>query len=120
MTKYDILIVEDNKGILESLSELFDLNGFTVSTAIDGYDALEKLKEGIRPCWIVLDLTMPRMGGLECLGHIRSHPDWKDIPITLLSAAGRITDEATEHKVDYLKKPIEIDTLFAMARKHCG
>ncbi|HBI22463.1 MAG TPA: two-component system response regulator [Legionella sp.] len=120
MTKRRILIVDDNQGIRESVAYLLESEGFHVSIAVDGYDAIERLKEGVLPCWIMMDLTMPRMGGEKCLEHIRCHSDWKDIPITLVSASGRIKEQAMAHHVDYLQKPFEIDSLLATVKRHCG
>ena len=120
MTTCRILIVDDNQGVRESIACLLELEGYLVSTAVDGYDALEKLKEDILPCWILLDMTMPRMGGEKCLKKIRSHSEWKDIPVTLFSATKQCHVDSMPHNVDYLQKPFEVDSLLANVKKHCG
>ncbi|OFZ37660.1 MAG: hypothetical protein A2451_07665 [Bdellovibrionales bacterium RIFOXYC2_FULL_39_8] len=120
MAKQHILVVEDDLGIRESLVEVLEGEGFIIIAARDGFEALEKLKQQpILPCWILLDIMMPRMNGKDCLAAIRSNPEWENIPITFLSAAGRIEDISIMHKVDFLNKPIDLDVLLASSKLHC-
>ena len=114
-----VLVVEDNQDIRETIVELLISEGYIVLAACDGLDALSKLEQGPQPTWILLDLTMPKMGGRECLSEIRKNPHWAEIPVTLLSASFRINNEAKLHNVDYLEKPFELNVLIAMATKHC-
>ncbi len=115
-----ILLVEDDEGIRESLAELLKLEGYAVDTAVDGLDALDKLKEGILPRWVLMDLSMPRMGGRECLAQMRTHAEWKEIPVTFLSAARQSQTESYANHVDYLEKPTDISIVIAAAKKHCN
>jgi len=83
-TKHTILIVDDDKFLLGMYSVKFQKEGFEVVTASDGGEALGKLKEGLLPDVIVLDIVMPVMDGLELLEKIReNHLGEKSIIIIL-------------------------------------
>ena len=70
----DILVVEDDAAIRESLVECLELAGHVVRAAADGREALAWLREGNRPRVVVLDLVMPRMNGAELVNEIRAAP----------------------------------------------
>jgi len=118
LSEHPILVIEDDEDIRESLVEILESDGFLVKSVGDGPTALELLQGGLLPCWILLDIAMPGMSGFECLDKIRENPEWTKIPVTLLSAAADVKFQAETKNVDYLKKPVEIDDLFAKAEKH--
>jgi len=119
MSKLQILIVEDDQMIRQSLLETLEMEGYMVITANNGRDAFDKLEQGYLPSWILLDLKMPVMSGQEFLDVIKNNLKWKNIPVTLLSASGKIKDEAKIHNVDFIEKPIDLDVLLATAKFHC-
>ena len=87
-----VLLVEDEVGVRRVCREILERTGFPVLTADDGVVALDICEEkaGEMGC-VVLDLTMPNMGGQECFEHI--HARWPDLPIVLTS--GYAEQEAT-------------------------
>ena len=69
--KQKVLIVDDDKFLLNMYSLKFQKSGFVVDTAVGGQEALSKLREGVLPDILLLDVVMPAMDGLELLATIR-------------------------------------------------
>ena len=99
-----ILIVEDNPRMQETLSTVLRLKGFQTLTAYNGLEALDVLR--LRsPDLMLLDLMMPVMSGLELLKVLRESPQWKGLPVVVLSARDDFGAELRELGViDYLVK----------------
>ncbi len=84
-----ILLVEDDKNQRLLYEQELRLEGHEITTAIDGKDAIKKVQEQ-RPDLIVMDLSMPKMGGIEAMGMIISKH--KGIPIIINTAYGNYKD----------------------------
>lgn len=103
-----ILIADDEPDILEILQYNLQAEGFEVSTAKNGNEAIEKAKR-ILPDLIILDIMMPGKTGMEVCNALRAQPVFKDTLIIFLTA---LSDEGTEIKGletgadDYLTKPV--------------
>lgn len=110
-----ILIVEDDRDIRDVLAEILADEGYRVLLAEDGVEGLRRLAEGPRPALILLDLMMPRMDGFAFREEQRKNPEWRDIPIVLLTAGADLPGKV-EHlqAADALRKPVKIDTLLAL------
>jgi CheY-like chemotaxis protein len=80
-----VLIVEDDEDSRESVAELLRDEGFEVLTAGDGVEALEVLLREPPPSALVLDLSLPRMGGLELLERVREHEGLSAVHVCVLS-----------------------------------
>ncbi|HEU4880523.1 MAG TPA: response regulator [Gemmatimonadaceae bacterium] len=80
-----ILLVEDDSAIRTSMRRMLEKNGCRVSEADNGEIALA-LMEKERPSLIFLDLLMPVMDGFEFAARVRAHPDWRSIPIVVVTA----------------------------------
>lgn len=91
-TPYKILIVDDDKFLLNMYSIKFQKEKFDVTVASDGLEALKKLQEGFVPDAIVLDIVMPVMDGLECLEKMRAENLAKDATVLILSNQGQSSD----------------------------
>lgn len=89
---YKILIVDDDKFLLNMYSIKFQKEKFEVTTASDGADAIKKLQEGLVPDAIVLDIVMPVMDGLEFLEKMRGEDLSKNSAILVLSNQGQSSD----------------------------
>jgi two-component system chemotaxis response regulator CheY len=87
-----ILIVDDDKFLLNMYSIKFQKEQFEVVTAGDGAEALKKLQGGVVPDAIVLDIVMPVMDGLEFLEKMRAENLAKDSAILILSNQGQSSD----------------------------
>ena len=72
MSTETILVVDDNKEIVDSLGKLLELEGYQIVTAYDGMEALEKLEKNHIDL-ILLDVMMPRLNGLSALYLSRTH-----------------------------------------------
>ncbi len=89
---YKILIVDDDKFLLNMYSVKFQKESFDVVTAGDGADAVAKLQAGFSPDVVVLDMVMPVMDGLEALEKIRQDKLASNAVILILSNQGQSTD----------------------------
>ncbi|HEU4725521.1 MAG TPA: response regulator [Candidatus Eisenbacteria bacterium] len=107
MSKGRILVVDDEIYIVHILDFSLGMEGYEVLTALDGEQALERLKSD-KPDLIVLDIMMPKVDGYEVCRTIKSSPETAHIPVILLSAKGRNVDQKMGFDVgadDYITKP---------------
>lgn len=102
MENKKILIVEDETDIREALGDIFTMNNFTVTTAVNGQEGL-KLALETHPDIILLDLMMPVMNGHEVLQHLRQDPWGKDVTVVVLSALDDVKNIGTAHKNEITK-----------------
>lgn len=79
-----ILFIEDESSLQKAIGEVLKQEGFEVSSALDGQEGLEKLKEE-RPDLILLDLILPKLDGFEVLKRIKVDPKIKNIPVIVLT-----------------------------------
>lgn len=89
---YKILIVDDDKFLLNMYSIKFKKEQFDVTAASNGLEALEHLRSGLNPDAIILDIVMPVMDGLECLQNIRKEKLASNAVILILSNNGQSSD----------------------------
>ncbi|MFH0726714.1 MAG: response regulator [Pseudomonadota bacterium] len=105
MEKKPILVVDDEKNIRLTMSRALESLEVPVETAVNGEEALKKLRE--RPFGLVfLDLKMPGMDGIEVLRHIKE--DWPEIRVIIITAHGTISSAVEAMKlgaVDFIQKP---------------
>ena len=106
-----ILIIEDEKGIINFLKQGLEEEGFTVSYALDGIEGLEKVFEE-NPNLILLDWMLPKLQGIEVCKEIRKKNN--TTPILFLTAKDTIQDTIEGLKAganDYIKKPFSFEEL---------
>lgn len=111
-----ILLVDDERAIIDNLAPLLERAGFSVTTAPDGRAALD-WKASCEPHLIVLDVLMPGMNGRDVLRCLRRAGDWT--PVILLTRVGDATERAMaleEGADDYLNKPFDPYELIARIR----
>lgn len=109
-----VLVVDDDPDIRETLGELIEAEGFSVATAPDGRAALETIRAGVRPSFIVLDLMMPTMNGWDVLRAIRADRSLADVPVAVISASGART--LPPGATYFLRKPIDLDDFLEILR----
>ena len=103
-----VLIVDDEPNMRFFLSEALTKEGYACNEAGDGLQALERIKEDL-PDIVVLDLKMPRMGGMEALRNIRGvDPDMAVIIITAFGTRETAYEAMREGAYDYFSKPVDI------------
>lgn len=109
-----ILIVDDEQNMRFFLSEALGKQGYACSEAGDGQEALERMKED-RPDIVILDLKMPRMGGMETLKKIRAlDPDVAVIIVTAFGTRETAYEAVREGAYDYFSKPVDINEVRAV------
>ncbi|MEV6973981.1 response regulator transcription factor [Kitasatospora sp. NPDC093806] len=111
-----LLVVDDEPALRDALENSLAFEGYEVSTATDGYEALESVERD-RPDLVLLDIMMPRMDGLTAVRRMRSRGD--TVPVLMLTARDAVGDRVTGLDVgadDYLAKPFELDELLARVR----
>lgn len=86
--KKRIIIVEDDSVLRDVLSEKLEKSGYIVDRAQDGVVALEKIR-AITPDCILLDILMPRMGGIEVMEQLHADPALRNIPTIIISNSGQ-------------------------------
>ncbi|NJN70120.1 MAG: response regulator [Nitrospira sp.] len=84
--KHEILVVEDEQDTADLLKRVLEREGFSVLQAKDGRQASTLVGTVRPPSLILLDLVIPYVSGPELLKLFRHHPDWKDIPVIVVSA----------------------------------
>jgi len=114
-----LLVVDDDTAIRESLADLLTDEGYAVVTAAHGGEALDRLRDGVRPCLILLDLMMPVMSGPEFYQAQQADPQLASIPVVIISADGNVRNKAQPYGGRYLSKPVKIDTVLDTIERYC-
>lgn len=115
-----ILLADDDHAVRGVLKVVLERAGHFVIAAGDGVEALEKLKE--QPVdYALLDIEMPRMGGIDVCGMMRADPAWRHIPVTLMT--GRPVNGVPERvravgARDLILKPFDRQDLLAKIKEH--
>ncbi|MBU3758513.1 MAG: response regulator [Candidatus Omnitrophica bacterium] len=118
MSKETVLIVEDEKSILELLAYTFEKEGFRVYASGEGGDGLEKAGR-LQPSLILLDLMLPGMDGLEILKALRANQTTASIPVIMLTARSEEIDKIVGLELgadDYVTKPFSPRELMARVK----
>ncbi len=111
-----MLVVDDDKAVRESLRRSLEFNGYAVSLAADGAEALAGIG-GIAPDVVVMDVMMPRLDGIETTKSLRKAGN--DVPILVLTARDAVGDRVEGLDAgadDYLTKPFALQELLARLR----
>jgi len=114
--KPHILVVDDDRAVRESLRRSLEFNGYAVSLAGDGAEALAGIST-INPDAVVMDVMMPRLDGIETTRALRSVGN--HVPILVLTARDAVGDRVEGLDAgadDYLTKPFALDELLARLR----
>ncbi len=114
-----VLVVEDNPDIREGLIALLQMEGFAVIAARHGQEALNMLRNGLRPCIIVMDLMMPVMNGFEFREAQLRDPLLSDIPVIACSGVSDPAHTARLRAKAFVQKPAEVSALVRLVRQHC-
>ena len=115
-----ILVVDDSLTVRRVTQRLLVREGYRVTLAKDGLDALERLAEEI-PKIVLSDIEMPRMDGFDLVRNIRADARWRDLPVIMITSriAQKHRDHAVELGVDhYLGKPYSEEDLLALIARY--
>ena len=107
-----ILVVDDDKDILEVLQYILEDSGYEVDTLSDGHFLFDKIKEHA-PDLILLDIMLGNMDGRELCKNVKTKQETHDIPVIMISASHNVAD--TLHQQggpdDFIAKPFDINVL---------
>jgi CheY-like chemotaxis protein len=110
-----VLIVEDERDLLDSLQEFFEDEGFTVQTATNGAEALSLLDADELPSVVLLDLMMPVLDGNELYARMRAEPRLAGIPVIVSTS----DPSRAPSGVLIMKKPVNLGSLLGAVQSHC-
>lgn len=112
-----LMIVEDDARVAASLDRVLSGEGYDTTLACDGKAALEILqRSAVVPSVILLDLIMPRMGGLELVERLERDNTFSGIPIILMSGHAPLTRGNRHPGVYFLPKPFQHEELLGLVR----
>lgn len=116
-----ILIVEDEEPLVQALKDNLEAEGFAVEVAMNGDEALERVRKG-KLGLILLDLLLPHRDGLSVLEEVRKDPELRSIPVIVLSNLGGddVIKRALEMGADdyFVKSQHSIDEVIAKIREY--
>lgn len=109
-----ILVIEDEEDLNQTLSFNLENEGYKVTSALKGSEALEILENAPAPDLVILDLMLPDMPGLDICRHIRSKDNLKNISVIIVTAKGEEVDRVVGFELgadDYIVKPYSVREL---------
>lgn len=115
-----ILLVDDVNMFLDLQKTFLKLSSVHLLTARNGLEAIEVARKE-RPSLIFMDLHMPLMNGAECCARIKADPDFKSLPVVMITSEGKVEDREICVKAgcdDFLTKPLDRAHYLATARKY--
>ncbi len=116
----EILIVDDDDDIRDTLMELLQFEGYTAVGAANGKEALARLRQRSVSV-ILLDLMMPVMDGFEFRSEQLADPELSAIPVVVVSAGGRSEQAAREMgALGCFRKPLDVAALLSLLRQACA
>lgn len=105
-----ILIADDDEGIVDAVMMILQMMGYEVDFTYDGGEVIEAVKK--KPDLILLDIWMSGHDGRDICRQLKSSPDYKKIPILMISASRDIKQSALDAGAnDFMEKPFEMDSL---------
>src|ERR1700726_4036956 len=111
----NILLVDDEPGMLRYIRTLLEVDDHKVETAVTGEEALEKVQKALKPDLVLLDLLMPGIDGLQTLEQLRqAQPGIKVVMLSCVSNTRKVVQAIRLGAHDYLTKPFqkaELDTV---------
>ena len=120
-SNHRVLVVDDDDLLRETVKEMLEMEGFEVSTAGNGREALASLDALGLPCFVLLDLMMPVMDGptfLATLAEREKGDAWR-LSIVVFSALADAAGLAARYRCGVLPKPVSMDQLIETAVRHC-
>lgn len=118
----NILIIEDDKEIRESLQDILTDEGYQVFTAENGALGLAYLQQAsVLPALILLDISMPVLDGYGFREAQENDPRIANIPTAMISADGHVKEKANRAGLlEYLRKPLELRDLLNLVDRYCS
>ena len=111
-----ILVIDDDKHLVEVIQLYLEAQGYVVYTALDGLHA-HPMAQARHPALIIMDVDMPLTGGLQALEQLRADPKTAHIPVIMLTGvvSGKIYPVVERMaNVSHIKKPVSLEDLLSM------
>ena len=112
-----VLIIDDDKRNILTLSAVLRAKGFKVESALDGIAGIEVLKSNPDIDLVLMDMMMPEMDGYETMKAMRKQKKWEKTPIIAVTAKAMLDDRKKCIQAgasDYISKPIDSDQLISL------
>jgi DNA-binding response OmpR family regulator len=121
MGTHQVLVIDDDVDIRDSLVDFLQDHGYAPVGAVHGRDALDKLNApNLRPCAIILDLMMPVMDGKMFRQEQLRIPDLSRIPVIVISAQKNVAEAIEDLDIARsLPKPLNLSALLKVLREYC-
>lgn len=117
-----VLIVDDEKDIVETLKFILESEGLDCIVAYDGEEALN-LAKNHNPDLIVLDVMLPKINGYKVCRLLKFDAKYKHIPILMVTARTQEEDKIIGEETgadEYITKPFDIETITSLVKKYIG
>jgi two-component system response regulator MprA len=109
-----ILVVDDEETICETLKDVFEEEGYAVDVALNGVEALARLRApAAKPDMVILDLLMPQMDGAAVYAAMKADPALLDIPVVISTS----DPSRAPSGVLIMRKPVDLDVLLDTIRR---
>lgn len=113
-----VMVVDDEPNIRLLISMVLEEAGYSTVIATDGQECLDTV-DGVQPGLILLDLRMPRKGGIETLAALREQPETRDVPVIIISGTTELESGLhVEGATDVLVKPFDLDELLTLVQRY--
>jgi two-component system phosphate regulon response regulator PhoB len=131
MKKKRVLVVDDELDMRTFITTLLETNGYHPIIALNGEEGLQKARES-RPLAIILDVMMPRQGGVQMYRELKTDQELRDIPVIMLSAIAKKTFFHSQQMLNtyrgqevpepaaYIEKPPETEELLRVLEQCVG
>lgn len=118
-----VLLVDDNRDLRQVVTEGLGLLGYDVIALDNAIDAINRLREGLRPCISVVDLILPTLAsGQWLLASMKGDPDLSDLPVVVWTGLSEqaLARMDLSHAAFIMRKPTPIDELARVCSKYCA
>jgi CheY-like chemotaxis protein len=114
-----VLVVEDDLDTADALSELLRVRGYRSIVTRNGQEALDRLRDGPRPCMILLDIMMPVKNGWDVRAELLADRELAEIPVVVVTADIGSIARARSLQLPLLAKPVDPMKLLAAVEHYC-
>lgn len=114
-----ILVVDDDADGRSVLCDLLNARGYDAVGCENGQQALDRIGVDETPCLVLLDLSMPVMGGERFVQALRTHTDASRVEVIVVTGDASARDRLGAHGLEVLVKPLDFDRVIDAVERHC-
>lgn len=116
---HQVLVVDDEDDVRDAIATLLRVEGFDVAAASGVEDAYRQIRQGLRPCLVLLDLHMPGLDGWVFIDRMANERCLADVPVVIVSGKVDQQARAVARGYDFLVKPMDPQTIITAVECHC-